>query len=243
MLLASLYTTEKFNTSTKAAKALKLLSTAGPAFEPITFGSSEPVRTPLTAANWGEAIELLSGGEGGSSGGILLKCGKSKSILWIRWSDGREIQNWNLTVPSSYLKRSTFAREFVEYIKLLSGIAPFLFGGASTRADWERKHLLQTDESTMSKQGVDLGPCLPGVYWLTIFGQKLKEYFGAPLAKLQVEENFELKNGASGILLTPRPDSQPNILLERQEAVIKTLGPDYFFDIKQPNKTCKTLSY
>jgi hypothetical protein len=243
MLLANFYTRERFNTPAKAKKALKFLSKASPAFEPTAFGSSEPIRVPFTPANWAEAVELLSGGEGGLSGDILLKCGKSKGILWIRWSSGREIQDWSLTVPSPYLRGSAFTGEFVEYLRLLSGIAPLLFGGASTRADWERKHLQRTNESTMSKQGVDLGPCLPGVYWFTIFGQKLREHFRTRLEELSVEERIDLDNGAAGIILTPRPDADSALLREREKAVTAALGGDYFFDINQPNKTCKKLLY
>ena len=113
----------------------------------------------------------------------------------------------------------------------------------STQADWERKHLQRTNDSTMSKQGVNLGPCLPGVYWLTIFGETLRQHFGTRLEDLTVEQRIDLHHDAIGVILAPRPDSQPEVLRKREEAVMDALGRDYFFDIKEPSKTCKSLPY
>ena len=121
------------------------------------------------------------------------------------------------------------------------------YGFMTLEADNKNKNYLITRErlgQRMRYVGRDLEKCLPGVYWINIFGREYVDWFGRErLASVPCFRREELKDGS--VLVQSAEDMH---YFETEEAInaekiIDHLGRDAFFDIKQPERACRVPDF
>jgi hypothetical protein len=244
MLEITLYTTHKLDSAAKAEDFLRLMITGGGPFSPIRFDDAEPIRKVLDIQNLQPAVNLLNRKPDYGFGDIFLRGKKFKSISWISWNDALKAQTWRFYLHLSFFRRRSAVSELLDFFKNLSGIAPILFAGAASDRDWHAKHYITAQEEgceTTRKVGIELASCLPGVYWLTVFGSQLTGFFGAEkLRGLPVEQTLELESGEIALALTADPLLEDE-LRRRERLVLNELGAERFFDIHNPEKRCSEI--
>src|SRR5215203_3191457 len=178
MLKITLFTKHRFETKKKAREFFAFLNKS--IFTPSRFGDYETAREKFDAKDLEFPVELLSGAPEYRSGEIFLKSEKPKSLMWIRWSVSG-ISEWYFEIDDKYFKKPEQVPAFIEFLAKLCETFPVVFGGAAPEEDWEAKHwLTEEDEEgeTSQKLGLSLESCLPGIYWITIFGEELIKHFG-----------------------------------------------------------------
>jgi hypothetical protein len=235
-----LFTTHRFDTDRKAEQFLQLLVDEGGPFAPSRFDRAEPVKRAFDRAHSKEAARLLSGSPSHKSGELFLKGAAHKALMWLRWSQTAPIQTWRLYLDDAYFTRGAGSDQLGSIIDKFPG--PLVFAAAATRDDWRRKHYRITEEdggTTEEKLGMDLRNCLPGVYWMTVFGPDLVELFGTDnLLALPVEQARARKGGAVQLILTADPVRHAEERQRREQQVVDALGPAHFFDLQKPEKRC-----
>jgi len=233
----------RFDTMEKAASLFTFLNDSG-VFVPVRYDDSEPVRKPYDSENVHEPSQLLSGEPDHRDGGIALKGAKYKSLVTIGWSvHGRGGMSFSLDL-AFFAKQGRIA-ELIAFLTALCDRYPFIYGYGSSIEDWEMTHRrrVESPDGFVSdiKVQTDYERCLPGVYWLTIFGAPLVSYFGhTALETLPVAQVLKLGNGSIGLLLTSSsPFASPgNDRRALAATIMDRLGSQYFFDINDIGKAC-----
>ena len=247
MFKVTLYTWHKFDSREKAAELFDFFKEAGGTFKPSRFGASEPVKRVYDPAKPAAPIKLLSGAPDFGGGGVMLKGSKFKFLVWITWEAAPEaVSTWHMWLSEKFFERAERLEEFVGFITKLCGRFPILFGGACPEVDWDAKHWVNIKGTgSLVKAGAALDKCLPGVYWLTIFGPQLVEHFGREkIESLSVRRVLDFGSGAGGlgIVLRDSPFEPAKSERLRQDAeVAQQLGEEYFFDAADPEKECRPI--
>jgi hypothetical protein len=91
--------------------------------------------------------------------------------------------------------------------------------------------------------GLELDECLPGVYWLTLFGAPLVKHFGRKkLEGLPAHHVLDFGDNGLGLMLSETPfDPGPSERLRRDQEIISKLGSQYFFDMNNPQAGCEAI--
>jgi hypothetical protein len=94
-------------------------------------------------------------------------------------------------------------------------------------------------------EGDNLEKCLPGIFWVNIFGGAYVDWFGKQkLAKTPCFRHHELPDGshyiqvAENVMYYKDPDG-----VEQDNRILQHLGPDVFYDIKDPDKICRVPDF
>jgi hypothetical protein len=247
MLNVILFTQHKFDSDAKAAELLRFLNSYTTAFKLARFDAREPVRQVYQPHEIQEPVRLLSGAPEHRWGQLFLKGSKHKFLAWFRWSETVELAEWHLFMDDAYFRQQKRVDEFANFLGALCEEFPVVFGGAAPEADWEAKHWtmveLPAGGRSRKKLGLNLDACLPGVYWLTVLGRDLVDYFGGQqLQQLPVHRLSAL--GANGMLLMLRPLPDVPELSERlrhDSEIMSALGDEYFFSIDRPQAECRAV--
>jgi hypothetical protein len=243
MLTISLWTRQKYTNGTKARELIQLFVDEGGPFAPDRFDAREPVKKRLSTSNLGEAAELLVGT--GQSGWILLKNSKTRAIVSLRWSEVSAAE-WLMQLDENLVRTQKQVDSLVSFLTALCKTHPVFFGGGAIDAEWEAKNWL-IEETVHSKRtvrlGVDVDACLPGIYWLTIFGNEVVQFFGREkLKSLPARRVVDLGDAGLMLLLGDRPtDRRLDQLVQEDQSLIQALGADYFFDIADRDRPCKSI--
>lgn len=236
-----------FDTPDKANSFFQFLNESEEPFAPVRYDKAEPIRKVFDAQLMGEPTRLLVGEPHHQGGGILFKGAKYKSLATIGWSVeyGSDI-TWYL--DQQFFAKKGKSNELVHFIANLSDRYPLIFGYGAATEDWEATHrkVIESPDGTISdiKVQTDLEHCLPGIYWMTLFGPALTSHFGRDtLLSLPVSHTLELGNNGVGIFLdktTPFAMSQPDRLAQGA-AIAARLGRQYFFDSDDVGKVCEAI--
>jgi hypothetical protein len=232
----TLHTRHRFDSREKAAELFEFFNESGGPFKPARFGQTERVKGVYDAEKPDEAIDMLARG-----GGIMLKAKKYRFLLWIM-SEPREVSTWHMWVSEKFFDSPKRVEEFVAFIAKFCERFPVLFGSACPKEDWDAKHVLQEGYST-SWAGASLDRCVPGVYWMTVFGPPLVEHFGrGKFEGLPVRRVLDLGAGGLGIVLRETPyEPEKSERLKHDAEIASLLGEEYFFDLTRPKKECKPV--
>jgi len=116
------------------------------------------------------------------------------------------------------------------------------YGFVATDHDYRSKHFLSVKESVSEVQqyvGDNPEHGIPGLYWMNFFGSVYVDYFGKErLTAVRKEaEIVFLDDGAVFLRFGSLPEeSQAPALLEHQRAVIRILGENAFFDLRNSER-------
>lgn len=243
--MVTLYTRHKFDSRKKAAELLKAFNEVGGAFKPARFGDREPVRKAYDPRKLSEPSRLLSGAPDFEGGAVMLKGAKYKFLAWIKSEpEPEEISTWEMWLSDQFFERAEHVEEFVRFLTLLCERFPILFGSACPNEDWEAKHWVSVKGGPfLSKAGTTLDRCLPGVYWMTVFGPPLVEHFGRErIESLPVWRVMDFGAGGLGVVLRDspyRPEKKER--LSQDAEIMRLLGEDYFFDAVRPERPCRPV--
>lgn len=241
-----LYSDYQFNTGPKAAALFDLLKEAGENFAPVRYDVKEPVRKAFPADDPREPVKLLSGSPRHKAGGLLLRGARFGFEAHFKWSEG-EVKAWRLSLGDDFFDVPARRDAFLDFVVRLCQKFPVLYGGGAPAEDWEAKHWLVTKSNggeTRRKRGLDIEECLPGVYWLTVFGGPLVKFFGREkLEHLPAHRVLDLGRGGLALALREHP-FEPRDASERlagDAEVVSRLGRQYYFDIENPQKGCEAI--
>jgi hypothetical protein len=243
----TLYTRHEFDSREKAADLFRFFNEAGGSFKPARFDLREPVRKIYDPAELSAPADLLSGAPNFKNGGVMLKGAKHRFLAWIRWRSGG-VSPWYMWLSEKFFERAERVEEFMGFIAGFCERFPVLFGSACPGEDWDAKHYYISKSSGRRnftlKVGDELDSCLPGVYWLTIFGQPLVEHFGRErIESLPVQRVMDFGAGGLGIVLRASPYGiEKSERLSHDAEIMKLLGGEYFFDVSQPKRPCQPIS-
>lgn len=249
MLSIMLWTRHKFDTQDKAAALFNLLNEVGGTFTPSWFDNKEPIRKEYTKDDLSEPIKLLSGHPKYLGGGLLLKGSNYKYKALFNWNmEG--ISTWHIYLSKAYFKSPTRIEEFLHFISQLNqlgsnGASPLIYGAAAPKEEWSTKHWLVKrrpgGRKSRKKAGLELKESLPGIYWFTIFGEELVEFFGREkIESLPVSHVFDLGQNGIGVLRRDFPFTPENDLCHDHE-IMARLGSQYFFDINDLEKQIEAI--
>jgi len=242
MIRISLWTWHQFNTAAKACAFAEFLAGQPAPFKLDRFGTSEPARQKLGPATYKTAAKMLV--DEGRHGWLFLKGSRHKFSASIRWAEGR-LSEWGFFIDES-IEQKNKVDALIDFISSLCRFVPIEFGGAAPDEDWKAKNWLieEGPQSTSSERvGVDLERCLPGIYWLTILGERVVTVFGRNKVKKSPCARF-LDLGEHGYLILVRELPLAGTLEERLKEdarVIFELGRQYFFDLARRDKPCQAI--
>lgn len=246
MMNVNLFTNHEFNTQDKAFAFFEFLNKMDKLFVPTRFDTKEPVRKVYQKHDLSEPIKTLSGYPEHLYGDIFIKGDKFKFLARFNWSKSI-ISTWQIYLAEVFFSQPSHTEKFIQFITELCTHFNIIYGGASPDEDWDAKHWLISElpdgGSYHKKLGLSLEKCLPGIYWLTIFGKELVEFFGREkIHSLPFYRVTDLDNGGILIVLREKPfDSSLSERLRHDSEVMEFLGYEYFFDINNIKKVCKTI--
>jgi hypothetical protein len=246
MINATLFTRHQFKSEEDAAALFKLLNEIDGAFMPSHFNSHEPVRRIYDPNDLTAPSKLLAGSSEFRSGSIFLKGQKHKLLYWFKWSES-SISSWHIWLDDKFFERPERTDEFLNLMVRLCESFPIIYGGVAPQEDWEAKHWFTTDlpggGTSSAKVGLSLEGCLPGVYWITLFGANLVSYFGHSKIK-DLPTYRTIDTGSGGTLLMLRENPLSPALSQRllhDSQVMDLLGRQYFFLIDDRKDTCQPI--
>jgi hypothetical protein len=241
-----IYTKHQFNSPEKAGEFFKFLNDFGGTFAPAYYDRQEPVKKPYTSDDLSEPIRLLSGQPKHNSGGLLLKGSKHEFLAVVKWSRS-EVVSWQFYLSDKYFDNAKRRDEFTHFVTQLCQAFPILYGGGAAKEDWDAKHWLKVQRPgggySRRKMGLEIEECLPGVYWLTLFGKPLVKHFGRKkLESLPAHQVLDFGDNGLGLMLSESP-SDPGLSerLQRDQEIISKLGSQYFFDMHNPQAGCEAI--
>jgi hypothetical protein len=146
---------------------------------------------------------------------------------WMVWFDGA----WSRKV--GYTKLKAFAVEMFR-------ASHAQFGFLTTEEDHKAKNFLVTRQGELTHErfvGTDPEHGIPGLYWVTLFGDELTEWLGRE--KLGAGPGNVEPLAGNGTLLqfggSPETCRSPEVLAQ-QRHMIERIGDERFFDIKSPGR-------
>lgn len=246
MLNVILFTNHQFNTQDKASALFEFLNKMDKLFVPTRFDIKEPVRKVYQKHDLSEPIKFLSGYPDHLNGDIFVKGDKFKFIARFNWSKST-ISTWQMYLENEFFSQPGRIEKFIQFIAEICKHFDIIYGGAAPEEDWDAKHWLTSDlpsgGTSSKKLGLSLERCLPGIYWLTIFGKRLVEHFGRE--KIQNLPSYRVVDlGKGGILVMLREKAFDSSLPERlhdDSEVVEFLGRNYFFDIGNIKNVCDPI--
>ncbi|HEX9988124.1 MAG TPA: hypothetical protein VGE45_06545 [Chloroflexia bacterium] len=246
MFSMTVYTRHQFDTPQKAGEFFKFLNDIGGTFTPAYFDMQEPVKKRYTPDDLSEPIGLLSGQPEHDGGGLLLKGAKPKFLALVKWRRS-EVASWHFYLSDDYFDNAKRREEFTRFVTQLCQAFSVLYGGGATQEDWDAKHWLKIQRPSggysRRKMGLEVDECLPGVYWLTLFGAPLVKHFGRKkLESLPTHQVLDFGDNGLGLILSETP-SEPGLSerLQRDQEIISKLGSQYFFDMNNPQARCEAI--
>jgi hypothetical protein len=247
MLWAFFFSDYRFDDEAKATALLEYLEEAGGPFAPARYGEHEPARQPYTPEARAEAARLLAGHPRHLGGDLALRGARNLFRAAFRWYVHGPLI-WDFEVDDSFFTDAARAEEFADFVGGLCRRFPVLFGGAAPEGDWMAKNWIveyHPDGSLRrTKQvGLNIEGCLPGVYWLTVFGPALVEHFGRRnLERLPTHRVIDLGDAGLLLMLRALPSApEPPTRLRHDQKIVGALGAEYFFDIGRREKKCRPI--
>lgn len=246
MLWARFFSENKFGSEAQATRLLKFVGARGVVFAPARFGVDEPPREAYDPEDLSAPARLLFGGAGRGAGNVRLKGAKHKFQAGFAWNESAVVK-WDMELDEKFFEDEERVEEFTDFVAELCHEFPIRFGGAAPRDDWLAKNWqverYPDGRETSRSLGLTLEGCLPGVYWMTIFGARAVAHFGRKkLERLPIHRVLDLSDGGLALVLRQHPfkPAQP-ARLRHDAQIIELLGREYFFNVKAPQKDCRPV--
>jgi hypothetical protein len=170
--------------------------------------------------------------------GFLFVRGRRDGFLGVFASQTRGLATWDIWLDIRAMQGKK-ARPWLEWIFRLCSTLPILYGFGCSVAEYDAKHLnvrvTPGGGTATGEIGTSIAQFyryLPGLYWLTIFGNELVQAFDqSNLNSLPGVEAFILNTGQIAILIDePIVPENMDQRLQTESQLANVLGPTFFFD-------------
>lgn len=249
MIITRLYSDFKFDSPQKTAGFFACVEKYNKILSINKFGNYEPLNNNFTDFNDSLALEMLLGNQ--KCGDIIFKGKRNKFMCWIRWTEIC-VSEWIFWMDEALFHKHDEWSTYLEFIFELSKEYNIVFGGIATEEEWRMKNweinIYEDESEDEMKMGLDgiNEKYFPGIYWITIFGHRLKQPNFQEKDRL---EPFSISNKANlnwGTIL--RLDESPFTYQSKERIQndlwgTKLIGEDYFFDIKSPSRKLIKIEY
>lgn len=249
MIITRLYTDFKFDSTKKATDFFKCIEKYNNILSIYKFGNYEPLKNNFTIFNDTIVLELLLGNK--RCGDIMLKGKRNKFLCWIRWTE-YGVSEWIFWMDESVVNKPVDWSTYLEFIIELSIKYRIIFGGIATEDEWRMKNWKininedgSEDETKLGLDGIHK-KYFPGIYWITIFGDRLKQPNFQDKEKLEpfIISNNPNKNWGTLLMLDSSPFTyQSQDRMQYDQLAKNLIGEDYFFSIKNPAKKLMEIKY
>lgn len=242
MIITRLYTDYAFDSREKAEELFQFLEKYPLIISPEKYGVYEPLKHVYKSGKNKEAVEMLTGYDVARSGDILLKGKRNKFLCGIKWCEGGRIMEWTFWLGDIILKKDDLQRHFFQFITDISLKYNIISGGIAVEEEWKNKHWKITKYSdggeSHSKIGLDWEGYLTGLYWTTILGERLYNFFSINNNNKYIDPYIiDNTNKVKLLMLDKTPfNFKSNERLQKEKLLMKQLGEKYFFDINKMNK-------
>jgi hypothetical protein len=234
-------TTKDIGSPESCAELLSALASAQPEFVPLRIGSHEPLRLRYAEVGvqgaqdvWmAKPLPTVAGGD------LLFTLSPPlRGRGWVHWRRrlNHDVNFISVTLvdPKSNLEPAMALKRLgVMLFERFNGV----YGYVADRVDFDRQHKI-TMPNGFRYAGARLVDAIPGIYWQTLFGSELVGLIGNERFKTLPDAiTTWLPSGGVVLQSGGRPEdfTQPAVLLER-ETIRRSLGPELFFDISQPER-------
>lgn len=187
------------------------------------YGDVEPVRQSYTRSQSSKGFELLR------RRGVIIK-GKGGGVRVKGWPVG--VANW-----SFWLDDEVEASAIVDLVEQFARVSSIVYGYACTEAEYDAKHKV-VGEHSVARKGVsmwDFQDFLPGIYWLTVFGDELRASLDfSGVESMADVELIEPEGGALMVQLdAPLVPDDMEARLATERNIASHLGRQHFFDLER----------
>ena len=218
-------------------------------FRPVRWGPSEPVRRPFTPEALPEMETLWD-----RRHGLMFKRAKKPKYwmdsMWTTHNLYRPASGIWGGIEARFFKKQENIDAFLAFARDIFAWGEMLHGYACHREDYKAKNEYKIIEDwgggvRMQREGAwatNLYECLPGVYWANFFSKLFVDWFGRErMRTAPCYRQEELPHGGILILTAPSPlDYDKPEVKELERALVAHLGPEAFFDRRDPERPCKT---
>ncbi|HNN43132.1 MAG TPA: hypothetical protein PKL10_12640, partial [Nitrospira sp.] len=230
MFKLTLYTIQRLETEAVVKALWARLSE--PAIAPNFFDVNEDAKIPFSPLSYQQARDLYE------QGGFLFVSGGKDGFQAMFARQPHGLSTWHLWVETLAVKTGATA-PWMQWVFRLCSDLPVLFGAGCDEAEFNAKHSflreLPGGRRVSGFVGVsvpDFYRFLPGIYWLTIFGNELVANIGCEtFSKLTSAVAIPVQPSQMALIL--KGDSQPGDMSERLTAtrrIVEALGTNHFFD-------------
>ncbi len=140
-------------------------------------------------------------------------------------------------IDGTYFEDNERIKKFIEFVRATCLWGDFDFSFVAHEDEYESKNTYYVGDHKIIAGG-RLDVCLPGIYWVNVFGARYVDWLGEnKFVKLPAHSKERLRNGAQMIIARPTLasfDDKASIDQERQ--IRRDLGERIFFDKKNPNR-------
>lgn len=141
-------------------------------------------------------------------------------------------------ISEAYFEDATRINKFIALVRYMYSWGDFDYSFVAHEDEYENKNAYYLGDQKIIGGG-RLDICLPGVYWINLFGQKYSEWFGERKFKSIPAYSRELFENGGQIILTrsrliPFEDKAS---VELEKKIKKHLGEKVFFDKDNPNRS------
>lgn len=219
----------------------------GAPFGATRHGTAEPVRTPLAGKGRAAAVSALRGAQGTRGGAVFLAGTQPRLTAMMAWRHGQTC-TWYAEFDPGMASNTAQCNRLVEALADLFKRFPARYAALAPGHCWKARHWLieefEDGGEAHTKMGLDLAGHLPGVFWWTLFGREATAFFGRDvLLALPVVQTIDLGAQAGVVLRTDAcPDQYSDGGLSAAELAARDLlGAQYFFDIRDTQRTCAII--
>lgn len=201
--------------------------------EPEFFGLGEPVRHSFKEERIESAVDLwVTNG----MGLMLKRRNKFKYLAEVDWWQREETLDrrlfpWSCRVWLTLRSGDDLALKFFKF--LIEWFEP-AFGYISTDEQVKDKHFVcfeDKDNTYETNVGLDINEKLPGIYWITYFGDWAVEKIGAKKFELLTDPVVEkFKEGVLLKAYMPSTKIGTADAIQAENQILQSLGREHFFD-------------
>jgi hypothetical protein len=199
---------------------------------PAKFDSVERAKKIFSAGGAEQASQLYK------DDGLLFVRGRRDRFVTSFERMPAGWSRWNIWIDLRAMQGPKLEQWLAWFYRLCQELPPFFAYGCS-QEEYDAKHRVVTDYpgggtsiTAVGKSNRDFHQYLPGLYWLTVFGNELVQDFGrSKILHLPNVDITELKSGNISVRLSePVVPNAMDQRLESERKLADILGPRFFFD-------------
>lgn len=240
-IVVAIQTAANIGTSAIARSFFQSLQTNLPAVFPTKWGLAEPLHIRVVSDNLGDLVSLWTEQMNRPLGSFIGYGPSSACAISSAGNNGGEYHQLYYYCDRMAVNSSAKMALLVACFRAWVDLVRAAFGRISLEAEWDAKNVIRQYEESPGRFNpwmvfaVDLKDGLPGVYWMTYFGESLSNWLGKKKLALSPWPTVEELGGGYLLRRAQSPDTWQD---ERDldEELVAALGRNRFFMIADPKR-------